>query len=281
MTNLSSLIQDIYKVVQGNVEVDESLYEELAKDIANVIRIRLSSTDDKSKTLSLSSIGKPARRVWYDIKYNGDKEEPEPYHKLKFLYGDIIECILLWLAKVSGHDVRDRQREIEHHGIKGHIDAIIDGEVVDVKSASPISYKKFVNESLSSDDPFGYLAQITAYDEEVGNHNPAFLVMNKVTGELALYRPDLYFDCPNTKKLIDDLKNYLDKDTPPNIMCYKPVPDGLSGNLKLDTGCVYCPYKKLCYPKLRIFKYSDGLRYLTKVVKTPKVEEITDDKDYR
>lgn len=275
MTNLSNLIEDIYKVLQGDIKVDESLYEELATNIVDVLRSRLSSPEQDRKELSLSSIGKPIRRVWYDLKYNGDLKEPiEPHQRLKFLYGDIIECILLWLAAVSGHSVKDRQKEVTHYGIKGHIDAIIDDEVVDVKSASPASYSKFKNGLLVKEDPFGYLAQITAYDEETGKGNPAFLVMNKVTGELCLYRPDKVFDCPDTQKLISDLKYYLDKDSPPDIICYKPIPDGASGNMKLDKGCYYCPYKKLCYPKLRAFKYSDGIRYLTKVDKTPKVEEI-------
>ena len=41
--------------------------------------------------------------------------------------------------------------------------------------------------------------------------------------------------------------------------------------------CVYCPYKYKCWDGLSTFKYSDGLRYLTKVVNEPKVEEIKQD----
>lgn len=276
-SNLDTLIEDIYKVLNSKQELDDSLYEELAQDIAGVIRTRLSSESSKRSHLSLSSIGKPLRRLWYDLKDPVEDTPPPPYAALKFLYGDIIECIVLWLAKVSGHDVKDRQKEVKFCGVVGHIDSIIDGEVVDAKSASPRSFQKFAKGSLPSDDPFGYLAQIEAYDQVVGKGNPAFLAMQKVSGELCLYRPDKVFDLPDAEQLVKNAKEALSKPTPPEKKCYEDIPDGKSGNMKLDMGCVYCPYKHKCWDGLRTFKYSDGLRYLTKVVNEPKVEEIKQD----
>lgn len=275
---LDTLIEDIYSVVNSNsVVIDDSLYNELAEDITATIRQRLSSASSRRNHLSLSSIGKPLRRLWYDLKMPEVAAEDPPYVRLKFLYGDIIESIVLWLAKVSGHTVTDRQKEVTHFGIVGHIDSIIDGEVVDAKSASPRSYAKFATGTLTSDDPFGYLAQIEAYDEETGNGHPGFLAMNKVTGEICLYRPDKDFDLPNTELLINNAKEALAKETPPEQRCYSDVEDGKSGNRKLDKGCALCPFKKMCWPGLRTFKYADGYRYLTAVVNKPRVEEIIDD----
>ena len=271
---LDTLIEDIYSVLQGGQKIEDSLIDELATDIAKVIRDRLSSSVTKRTHLSLSSIGKPLRRLWYDLKEPVEDEASPPYSRLKFLYGDIIECIVLWLAKAAGHTVTDQQREVTHHGIVGHIDSIIDGEVVDAKSASPRSYQKFARGTLPQEDPFGYLAQIQAYDEEVGKGNPGFLAMNKVTGELCLYRPDKVFDLPNTEQLITDAKDALSKPEPPATKCYEDIPDGKSGNRKLDKGCSFCPFKKKCWPGLRTFKYSDGVRYLTTIVNEPRVEEI-------
>lgn len=271
---LDTLIEDIYSVLQGGQKIEDSLIDELATDIAKVIRDRLSSSVTKRMHLSLSSIGKPLRRLWYDLKEPVEDEASPPYSRLKFLYGDIIECIVLWLAKAAGHTVTDQQREVTHHGIVGHIDSIIDGEVVDAKSASPRSYQKFARGTLPQEDPFGYLAQIQAYDEEVGKGNPGFLAMNKVTGELCLYRPDKVFDLPNTEQLITDAKDALSKPEPPATKCYEDIPDGKSGNRKLDKGCSFCPFKKKCWPGLRAFKYSDGVRYLTTIVNEPRVEEI-------
>lgn len=275
--SLDTLVEDIYEVLLGNIKVDDILYEELAQDIANTIRNRMSLASSKRTHLSLSSIGKPLRRLWFDLKEPIEDDKEPPYSRLKFLYGDIIEDILLWLAKVSGHSVTDRQKEVTYCGVVGHIDSIIDGEVVDAKSASPRSYQKFAKATLPTEDPFGYLAQLQSYDEVVGKGNPGFLAMNKVTGEICLYRPDKTFDLPNAEKLIEDARDALNKPSPPDKKCYEAIPDGKSGNLKLDRGCVFCPYKKKCWDNLRAFKYSDGVRYLTTVVNEPKVEEINID----
>jgi hypothetical protein len=51
--------------------------------------------------------------------------------------------------------------------------------------------------------------------------------------------------------------------------------------MKLPRGCVYCRHKFECHKDanegkgLRMFKYSKGYNYLTQVVKTPKVLEVT------
>lgn len=277
MTTLSSLVEDIYKVIDGQVKIDDSSFDNLARSIASTLKDRLSQSDPVRKTLGLSSVGKPLRKLWYEMKSDSDLVKPTPDMRLKFLYGDIIEDILLWLAEVSGHTVTDRQREVKYRGIIGHIDSIIDGEVVDVKSASPTSFKKFAYGLLPTDDPFGYLPQITAYDKVVGKGNPGFLAMDKVTGKLALYRPDPIFDMPDVDVIIDKAVKAMEQDTPPDELCYQPVPDGASGNMKLATGCEYCVFKDKCFPNLRKFKYASGVKYLTKVVKEPRVEEIKDD----
>ena len=68
--------------------------------------------------------------------------------------------------------------------------------------------------------------------------------------------------------------------TPPDL-CYSPVPDGKSGNMQLPRECVYCRHKFECHKDsnegkgLRVFKYSNGLKYLTQTPKPPKVIEVT------
>ena len=51
------------------------------------------------------------------------------------------------------------------------MDCKIDGEVVDVKSASAMSFKKFKNGTLYEDDPFGYIAQLAGYEHNEGTNN--------------------------------------------------------------------------------------------------------------
>jgi hypothetical protein len=84
----------------------------------------------------------------------------------------------------------------------------------------------------------------------------------------------------NVKKRIEYLKGVMEKDTPPD-RCYPDVPDGASGNRKLIFNCVYCQHKRTCWSDtnegkgLRVFKYANYNRYLTKVSKEPNVEEVT------
>ena len=103
--------------------------------------------------LRMSSIGKPARQLWYDKHSPKDRKDEDSGLNLKFLYGHIIEHLVLYLAELAGHNIKDQQRKVEVSGVSGHIDSIIDGEVCDVKSASPFSFKKFQSGEIVGDDP--------------------------------------------------------------------------------------------------------------------------------
>jgi len=191
----------------------------------------------------------------------------------------LLEEIVLFLIKLSGHTVTNEQKEITVSGIKGHMDCVIDGEAVDIKTASGFAFKKFKDGTLAENDIFGYMAQLAGYEAAEGTSNGGFLALNKESGELALYKPD-NFDKPNIKKKIRDVKAAVKLDKPPNL-CYNPIPDGKSGNMQLPRECVYCRHKFECHKDsnegkgLRVFKYSNGLRYLTQVPKVPNVIEVT------
>ena len=199
--------------------------------------------------------------------------------QIKFLYGHLLEEIVLMLVRMSGHKVTDEQKEVTVSGVQGHMDCIIDGEVIDIKSTSGFSFKKFKNGTLPEDDPFGYMAQIAGYEEGEGTNKGGCLAINKENGEIALLIPQ-EIDKPNIKYRIAKLKRELKLATPP-ALCYNPIPDGKSGNMKLPRGCVYCRHKIECHKDsnngagLRIFKYAKNLSFLTTVVKEPRVQEIT------
>jgi hypothetical protein len=160
------------------------------------------------------------------------------------------------------------------------MDCKIDGEVIDIKTASGFGFKKFLYGTLREDDPFGYISQLAGYERAEGTNNGGFLAMNKTSGEIALYQPE-DLDKPNIKSLIGKLIEILFNFNKPPEKCYQPVPAGIKGNMKLPVGCVYCPHKMKCHEDandgegLRMFKYAKGVTYLTKVVSAPKVEEIT------
>ena len=173
------------------------------------------------------------------------------------------------------------QKEVKVSGVLGHMDCIIDGQVIDVKSTSGYAFKKFKNGTLPEDDPFGYMAQLAGYEESEGTKGGGFLAINKENGELALLIPE-EIDKPNIKYRISKLKKQLKLDNPPS-MCYNPIPDGKSGNMKLPKQCIYCRHKFTCHKDsnngkgLRVFKYAKNLEFFTTVVKQPRVQEITDE----
>ena len=235
--------------------------------------------EDRNKdfTIRMSNVGKPARQLWFEQRDEDSKRDIDAPTQLKFLYGHLLEEIVLMLVRMSGHTVTDEQKEVDIKGIKGHMDCKINGEVVDVKTASRFAFNKFQNNGLANDDPFGYLGQLSAYETAEGTSNGGFLVMNKESGELCMHIPDQE-DKLDINNKIDNLIPALRLDSVPEL-CYAPIPDGTKGNMKLPKGCSWCKYKYECHKDandgqvLITFKYSKGYTYLTKVVSEPKVEE--------
>lgn len=280
-----SIVEDIYKKIAPlasgeDLKIPEKVIDDFGEKIKEALRA-WSSPHKQTKGLRMSNIGKPARQLWFDNLYNRSSTQSSSL-QIKFLYGHILEELLLMLVRMSGHKVTDEQKEVVVDGIKGHIDCKIDGEVVDIKSASGFAFSKFSKGILPEDDPFGYISQLTGYEEHEGTDNGGFLVINKETGELCFYQPE-ELDKPNIKERIKDLKHKLKLASPPEL-CYAPVPEGKSGNMKLHRNCVYCPHKYVCHKDtnngegLRTFKYSRGLVHFTKIKKEPKVDEIYEQK---
>lgn len=237
--------------------------------------------DKKERSvLRMSSIGKPARQLWYETHHPDiNKSDQRDYSlMLKFLYGNILEELLVLMLKMSGHSVTEQQREHEIDGVLGHQDARVDGTLVDFKSASGRSFSKFKNHKLVGDDPFGYIGQISAYAATEKDNDVAFVVIDKQSGEVVVM-PLHKMEMIDATDRIQYLKKALSKSTPPS-KCYNDVPDGVSGNMKLKTGCVYCRFKFDCWKDsndgkgLRLFRYSNGTRFLTKVNKLPNVDEL-------
>ena len=286
MKNIDTIVEDIYSLFEKkNEELTEKEVDKCIDDFANSVKIHVKDflkelPQDKPR-LRLSTIGRPDRQLWYDFK-KPHNEPLAPSTRIKFLYGYILEELLIMLASISGHKVTQQQKQVEVEGIKGHQDCFIDGVLVDCKSASGRGYTKFKYNNLASDDPFGYISQISAYAEGNGVDEAGFLVINKSTGEIC-YTKVHSLEMINAKKRIQKIKQVVNSNTPPD-KCYQAVPDGKSGNYKLDTACMYCNYKFDCWSDandgkgLRVFNYSTGKRYLTKVEKEPNVDEVNEER---
>ena len=270
MKSINTLVSDIQQRLVSGKSFDEETVTAFAHNLAKKLANRLSEA--YKSALRLSNIGtKCDRKLWYSINYP-ELAEPLPASaRLKFLYGDILEEVVLFLARAAGHTVTDEQAEVKVNGVKGHIDGLIDGELVDVKSASSYGFKKFREHGLEQDDPFGYLDQLGSYgfglDKRVGH----FLAIDKTLGHITLDTYELKQKDYNN--LVDKKREMLAGELPKRA--FKDEAEGKSGNRKLGIACSYCPFKLQCWPGLRAFKYSRGPTFLTHVQRTPEVPELT------
>lgn len=274
MPSINTLTEDIYRLLEKGTDEDiTEKTKEFGERIGWLIHDRLKTRQEK-RTLRMSNIGKPDRMLWYEVRGSVNKEEFNGPTYLKFLYGDLIEEVVLFLAELSGHAVSDRQRQVTVDGIVGHIDAVIDGVLIDVKSTSPHSFKKFKDGTLREDDPFAYIPQLSGYLQGTGMDNGAYVAVDKQNGNICVMALE-DIDTVDITARITHIKEVVQKEEPPE-RCFQPEPMGKSGNLKLPAGCSYCPFKLECWKDvgLRKFLYSAGPVWMTHVEKEPEVPEV-------
>lgn len=273
MKTIDTVVEDIYKVLSDGIKIDELALLDFGQRVSRVVGDSLADREDRA-TLRMSNIGQPCnRKLYYTVNNPEDKEPFPPEVHMKFLFGHVIEELLLFLAEQAGHKVEGRQDEQEISGIKGHRDVILDGVVCDAKSASTYSFNKFKDGKLKQDDPFGYSDQLQSY-LYTGQSDPlvtdksraAFLVVDKTLGHICLdvhQREETDFPSVYEYK-----KKVVASDEPP-ARAFEDIKDGESGNRKLDMNCSYCDFKNKCWPGLRTFLYADKPRFLTVVKREP------------
>lgn len=279
MKSIYTLIPDIYELVKRK---DGWFSDDISNDLSKEISLRLKtslSEDHGPPRLRLSRLGNICPcALWHSIHHPELAESLPSPALIKYSYGHVIEALALALAKCAGHEVTGEQDELVLDGVVGHRDAVIDGCVVDVKSATSLGFAKFKDGSIGHNDPFGYLDQLDGYvvasaaDDLVRTKDRGYLlVIDKNLGHMCIYEHRVRED--SIRKRIECYKQIVGSSTPPACTC-GTVEDGKSGNVKLDTRASYSPFKFCCFPRLRTFLYADGPRYLTKVVRKPDVPEV-------
>ena len=280
--NIHTLIKDIYDVVESQEGwLTESNVEGLTGELGRQL-VQSSGQKDSGAVLRLSQMGEKCPcQLWHSVHTPSLGEKLPAAARIKYTYGHVIEALVIAMAKAAGHEVTGEQDVLYLDGVKGHRDCVIDGCIVDVKSASSMAYKKFKDGSIKMDDPFGYLAQLDGYtlasadDPLVRVKDRGYLLaVDKTLGHMCLYehriRPDFI------RGRIQVYKDIVSSPDAPKCTC-GTVADGKSGNIKLDMRASYNPYKHQCFPNLRTFLYASGPVYLTKVVRKPDVPEVNKD----
>ncbi len=278
MKNIHTLLKDIEHVVGTDGWFSQALAEDFSGELGSRL-VENFGLANKVPTLRLSQMGpKCPRQLWASIHLPSSQEPLPAAARIKFAFGHIIEALAISMAKSAGHEVTGEQDELIVDGIKGHRDCIIDGCLVDVKSAASMSFLKFKDGSIAQNDSFGYLDQLDGYlvgsleDPLLRVKDRAYLwAIDKQLGRMTLYEHRLRET--SIRSRIAQYKSIVGLDTPPACTC-GTVADGKSGNIKLDTRASYSNFKHYCFPNLRTFLYSSGPVYLTKVVRKPDVTEV-------
>src|SRR5210317_1503698 len=291
MKKIDTLTQDIYHVLNS----DHHHEPDAASTGAAAGRIEtelLKSTEKRNEPrqvgkLWASDLGKKCNRQhWYNFNEPEHGEKLSGHTKFKFLYGNILEESVLWLAEEAGHTVSDCQQVVElpldnDWTVRGRIDAVIDGTLVDVKSTSSFGYKKYTTEGLDdTNDTFGYRYQLVFYH---GFHNldtdiepmAGFVWIDKQNGHIAYTEVEVPTP-DNIKERAQQIVTAVEGREEDATKAYTPEPYGKSGNMKLATGCSYCAFKHRCWRDandgdgLRGYLYSHGPVWFTDIVRPPK-----------
>jgi len=218
----------------------------------------------------------------------------QPEAELKFLYGDIIEEVIVLCMEHAGIHVSGKQDSVVYeipnttYQVRGRTDAITEKErVIDVKSISSAGFNRLPPPGLlySADhDTFGYRFQLSFYHhfhEDKLSEPPAFLFVDKQLGKVRVSQVCVVSKGA-IKKRAADIAGMLESSTVPSRR--DSIADGKSGNRKLDIKCNYCPFKHYCWRDsnsgagLRTFLYSGRPVDLVEVVREPRVPELHSDK---
>lgn len=284
MNSIYTLIPDIQSLLKSKGGwFTNNLSEEFANEVSERLRGQFQERT-AAPSLRLSQMGpKCPRALWYSIHKAGEAEALPPWTELKFSFGHIIEALAVSLAKAAGHEVTGEQDAVNVDGVVGHRDCIIDGCLVDVKSAASRSFDKFKDGSIAEADTFGYLDQLDGY--LVGSHSDPLLrvkdkawllAVDKQLGHMCLYEHHLRET--SIRERIKKYKQVVGLSSPPPCEC-RTKPIGESGNIGLDVAASYSAFKFCCFPNLRTFIYAGGKPvYLTKVLRRPQAHVLEIDR---
>ena len=110
-----TLVNDIYNLMINrtppeDVNVDEEI-ERFGEAVKVLMKKEFSEvrSRDNQRRLRLSSIGRTDKYLW-NAFHKTAAEKILPHTYVKFMYGHLIEELLLFLTRLSGHEVTDEQK---------------------------------------------------------------------------------------------------------------------------------------------------------------------------
>jgi hypothetical protein len=268
MINLYEVKDFLKKAGRGEIDSSrlEDLIEQFGEDCKDSLRKQLSDRGDFR--IRMSGLGRPLcqqkmekRGYSQDVGYND---------MMRFLLGDLVEAVAVFVLKAAGVNVVDTHRkcslDLAGEDVKGTLDIILDdGEqkVWDIKSTSPWAYEnKFSGRGgyavIKEDDPFGYIMQGYLYSEAQDMPFGGWIAINKSTGEWD------FVEAPNDQQ--QDREEYLaeakarvkslKKDDKFKIP-FEAIDESYTvkgdkvytGNKLMPRTCTFCSFKEHCWKK--------------------------------
>ena len=245
--SINTVVPDVYEVMKSKDYSGDlkTIAMQAGREVEEAIKNAFEPYENKNE-LRMSSIGRCERAQWYAVKgYTPEEIEGSVY--LTFLQGHILEAVLVALIKLAGHDVQDQQKKHTVEGINGSQDCTIDGELVDIKTASAWSWDNKFSEDGIKDDAFGYIKQLSGYGKTEDRKDGYFLAFNKNKSTLKLCRQKLEEDIDT---YIVDLKDKMESDTPPMRLANATTFSKAEAKEKLCMTCAFCGFKEDCYGSL-------------------------------
>ena len=247
MKSIHTVVQDVYDVMKSKDYSGDlkTIAAQAGREVEEAIVQAFEPYEDKRK-LRMSGIGRCERAQWYGVKgYTPEEIDGSVY--LTFLQGHVLEAVLVALVKLSGHEVTEQQKMHEVEGIKGSQDCTIDGELVDIKTASAWSWDNKFKEDGIKDDAFGYIKQLSAYGKTDNRESGYFLALNKNKSTLKLCKQELD---RSVDQHILQLKDKMESDTPPMRIANATTFNKKTGEERLCMNCAFCGYKEHCYDSI-------------------------------
>ena len=245
--SINTVVPDVYEVMKSRDYSGDlnTIAMQAGREVEEAIKKAFEPYENKNE-LRMSSIGRCERAQWYAVKgYTPEELEGSVY--LTFLQGHILEAVLVALIKLAGHDVQDQQKKHTVEGINGSQDCTIDGELVDIKTASAWSFDNKFAEDGIKDDTFGYIKQLSGYGKTEDRKDGYFLAFNKNKSTLKLCKQELEEDIDT---FIVDLKDKMESDTPPMRLANATTFSKAEAKEKLCMTCAFCGFKEDCYGSL-------------------------------
>ena len=269
MTFLEEVNSLLVESQRRPIKIPDEIQKEFAKDCLSAVQKQFTDKRESEFRIRMSNIGRPLCQLQMEKKYATDSTVgyADNYNtKLRNLYGDIIEAVVVMLLRVVKVNIQGVQGKVKlktkYFDIKGTYDIIIDDKVYDIKSASSFSFRnKFGQgfQSIANDDVFGYLPQGYLYAQSLKKNFGGWIVINKETGEMLITEPpqeDYKFKREALKRANTNIKALMKDEPFERQFELKNEKFGRNetGNKVLGTVCSYCQYKHKCW--------GDDIQYL-------------------